>query len=262
MKIIAIADIVGEMGRKTLNKVLPEMKKKYKPDLVVANVENSAHGKGITEKTINQILMAGVDICTSGNHVWDKEEGIKVLEKKDTKVLRPANYPDGVPGIGHKLINVGKKKVLVINLQGQPGMRPDVDSPFRKFDQIMLEYSKFHIDAVLVDLHAEMTSEKVGFGWYSDGRAGVVWGTHTHVATADARILDKGTGYITDIGMTGPYDGILGVGRKEIIERFLTQIPQKHTMITNGKAIFSGIYAEVVRGKCKEFKRIEKIINI
>ncbi len=262
MKIIAIGDIVSTMGRTAVMQLLPEIKREFAPDFIVANIENLAHSKGITQKTVEEIRLTGVDLCTSGNHVWDKEEGIAILNEPNPFVLRPATYPHTAPGVGHKLVSVNAKNVLVINLQGQVGMKEHVESPFKTFDAILKEYDKIKIDEILVDMHAEATSEKVAFGWYADGRASIVWGTHTHVPTADARILDKGTGYITDLGMTGPKNGILGVGRDEILAQFLTQLPQKHTMIKKGTAILSGIYAELENGSCTKIERIEKTIHI
>ncbi len=225
MRFLFIGDIVGEAGRKMVTRFVPQLKRELDLDVVIANAENMAGGFGITPETFLEISQAGVDILTGGNHTFDKKEGVPVLEE-EAFCLRPANYPQGTPGRGHCVYTTSRGlKIGVINVMGRVFMDP-LDCPFRTADEC---YKKFPsgLNAVLVDIHAEASSEKVAMGWHFNGRASLVVGTHTHVPTGDERILDEGTAYLTDAGMTGPYDSVIGVKKDIILSRFLTKRGRK-----------------------------------
>lgn len=258
MKLLFIGEIVGKPGRAAVKEVLPKIKKAEKPDLVLANGENLAHNRGMTKKTMDQMLDLGIDYFTSGNHIWDNKEFIPELDKASTPVLRPANYPEINPGKGYTLITKCKKKVLIINLAGRVFMREDLFCPFKTIDKILERYDK-QKPIVVVDFHAEATSEKLAFAYYVSGRVSVVVGTHTHVSTADAQIMEGGTAYITDIGMTGPSESILGVKKDIIIQKFLTQLPVTHD-VAGGDGIFSAIIVEI-DDKTHKSKKIKQIIK-
>jgi metallophosphoesterase (TIGR00282 family) len=225
VRILFIGDIFGKPGRDITQRAIPALVKRYELDLVIANVENSAAGFGVTGDIAETILGYGVDVMTTGNHVWDKKEILEYIPRQP-KLLRPANFPAGVPGRGTWLGQTRTgERIAVINVMGRVFMAP-LDDPFA----VVLK----EIDAVrgkakiiIVDFHAEATSEKVAMGWHLDGRVACVVGTHTHVQTADDRILPKGTAYITDVGMTGPHDSVIGVERSAVIQRFLTGLPQR-----------------------------------
>lgn len=224
MNILFIGDIVGRPGRRTVRNLLPQIVKEHNIEFVIANGENAAGGRGITRAVCDELLGAGIDVLTMGNHVWDNK-GVFEFVDDQPRMVRPANYPgDECPGQGYHIYTSGSgARILVINVSGRVFM-PALDCPFRTVDGI-LEVAGSEADIVIVDVHAEATSEKQALGWYLDGRASVVVGTHTHVQTADERILPGGCGYITDVGMTGPMDSILGVFKEEVITRFLTQRP-------------------------------------
>jgi hypothetical protein len=258
LKVLFFGDISGRIGRHAVAKILPSLKKKFDPDLVIANVENIAHGLGVTAKTLQEISEAGVDFFTSGDHIFDKREAVEILERKDTNLLRPANYPPGVPGVGAKLFEIGTKQVLVINLMGRVFLKNQYDCPFRKADEILEEYKNLNLAAIIVDFHAEATSEKNGLAQYLDGRASAVLGTHTHVGTDDWQILDGGTAFVTDIGMVGAKDSILGVQKEGIIKTFLTQISEVHEIPEEGVCMVNAIYLEI-DPKTKLAKKIKKV---
>jgi len=258
LKIIFFGDVSGKIGRRAVTKILPQLRKKYDPDLVLANAENLAHGLGITAKTLNEMVESGVDFFTSGDHVFDKKEAIEILERKDSPLLRPANYPQNVPGAGAKLLEVGTKHVLVINLLGRVFFKNQYDCPFRKADEILEEYKNINLSAIIVDFHAEATSEKNGLARYLDGRVSAVLGTHTHIGTDDLDILPGGTAFITDVGMVGAKDSIIGVGKEGILKTFLTQIPEMHEMPEDGVCIVNAVYLEI-NPKTKKAVKIKKI---
>ncbi len=258
LKILMFGDISGRIGRNAVAKILPSLKKNLDPDLVIANAENIAHGVGITEKTLNELAEAGVDFFTSGDHVFDKKEAIGILENKNSSLIRPANFPPGVPGVGAKLFEIGTKKVLVINLIGRVFLKNQYDCPFRKADEILDEFKNDNLSAVIVDFHAEATSEKNGLAQYLDGRVSAVLGTHTHVGTDDWQILDGGTAFVTDIGMVGAKDSILGVKKDGIIKTFLTQMSEAHEIPEEGICLVNAIYFEI-DSKTKQAKKIKKI---
>lgn len=222
MKVLMIGDVYGEPGRSAVQRLLPGLRQEHQIDLTVVNVENAAGGFGVTPALARAFLDQGADVMTSGNHIWDKKEIIDYITKENL-LLRPANYPVGTPGVGYVAVKAGPHKVGVINLMGRVFMLP-IDCPFRKADEIIAELRR-ETPVILVDMHAEATSESVAMGWYLDGRVSAVVGTHRHVQTADERVLPGGTAYITDLGLTGPTDGVIGVDRDLIIHRFLTQMP-------------------------------------
>lgn len=259
MKILMIGDVLSKIGRQALIDGLPAMRKRLAADIVTANVENGAGMFGITEKVVEEIASSGVDIMTGGNHIWDKREGVRLMEDRED-LLRPANYPPGVPGYGHVIREVGGRMVCVINLQGRTFM-PDIDCPFRKADEILSSIPS-NVKVIAVDFHAEATSEKLALAHYLDGRVSVLVGTHTHIPTADERILPKGTAYQTDIGMAGPYSSIIGVNKEQVIERFLKGINVR-LQVGGEDPCIEGLLAEVddQSGKALKVTRIHEFIN-
>ncbi len=235
MLILAIGDIVGRPGRRAVSQLLPGLRQQYGLDLVIANSENAAGGLGLTPDTAKELLDSGVDVLTSGNHIWAQKEIIPHLDG-EMPILRPLNYPPEVPGRGH--IAIGR--VAVVNLMGRVFMG-DFDCPFRAMDQLLSELEQ---RIIIVDFHAEATSEKVAMGRYLDGRVSAVLGTHTHVGTIDAQLLPQGTAYVTDIGMTGPLDSVIGDDAEGVIQRFLTQMPY-HVSVGKGKTAFNAIMVKV-----------------
>ena len=224
MNVVFIGDVVGKSGRKTVASLLPQIKEEHSADFVIANAENCAGGFGINRSSLEDMDSAGVDFFTTGNHVWDRKEGIGLLDTMDN-IVRPGNYPGDSPGKGVRVVRRGGVGVTVANVQGRVFM-PPLDCPFRWVDAC-LETAAGEADIVIVDVHGEATSEKIAMGWYLDGRASLVVGTHTHVPTRDGRILPGGTGYVTDVGMTGSYDGVIGVKKDAVIARFLNQRPTR-----------------------------------
>ena len=222
MNVLMIGDVFGEPGRAAVQKLLPRIRQQHAIDFAVVNVENAAGGFGVTPSLARGFLDAGADVMTSGNHIWNKKEIVEYIGKENL-LLRPANYPAGTPGYGSITVKAGPHKVAVVNLMGRVFMLP-IDCPFRKADELLPELRR-ETPIILVDMHCEATSESVAMGWYLDGRVSAVVGTHRHVQTADERVLPGGTAYITDLGLTGPTDGVIGVDRDQIIQRFLTQMP-------------------------------------
>jgi 2',3'-cyclic-nucleotide 2'-phosphodiesterase len=224
VRVLFIGDIVGKPGRAGLAQAMPRLRDRYAPDLIVANGENSAGGVGITEKSARAIFDAGVGVITTGNHVYRHREAYDFLDREE-RVVRPANYPLGNPGRGHTVVEAGGMRIGVLNLSGEMALRV-ARMPWAAAEQSLAELEG-KADATIVDFHAEATSEKVAMGWLLDGRVAAVFGTHTHVPTADGRVLPGGTAYITDVGMTGSRAGVIGVRREQAIERFRTQMPVK-----------------------------------
>lgn len=269
MKLLFFGDIIGRPGREGMAKIIPVLKKKFNPDVIGANVENLKHGRGISKETLDEITEAGVDFFTSGNHIWEGSESKELLSKEPLPLVRPANYPPRAPGKGHCIVRVGTRKLLVINLMGRVFMKVQIDCPLRKADEILGEYTvdtndddeREKVDAVFVDFHAEATSEKRILGFYLDGRVSAIVGTHTHVQTSDEQILPKGTGYITDAGMCGPYNSSIGVDKNIMIEELLTQIPQKKEIAETDVVEIGAVLFEIDKdGKCKKIKRIREIV--
>jgi len=261
MRFLIIGDVIGKPGRKCLREFLPSLREELSPDVVLANVENASGGFGLTEKVYRELKELGIDVFTSGNHIWDKKEVLNFMDRSPD-LLRPANYPEGTPGMGYSLYETDKgKKFCVINLMGRIFLDPNLDNPFRKFDQIY-EQVAGETPVILVDFHAETTSEKWAFGLFADGRASVVYGTHTHVPTADELILPKGTAYVTDVGMTGALYSVIGMRSKEPIERFLYGVPKRFQVEDRGDIIFNSIFVEVNdEGRAVEIMRIKRILK-
>ncbi len=241
LKILFFGDIVGRRGRLAVAEKMPEYQKKHKPDIVIANAENLAHGFGITTKAIEEMQEAGIDFFTSGNHIWKKKEGLSLLLEPNNAVIRPHNYPPMNPGLGYKILNIGDYKILVINLLGRVFMKEMTDCPFRGIDEILKKVENEPLHAIFVDFHAEATSEKSAFFHYVDGRVSAAVGTHTHVATADARVTETGTALITDVGMCGAKDSVIGHKKLQIIQRFLTQIDTTHEVEEEGGGVISAV---------------------
>ncbi|WP_378952499.1 TIGR00282 family metallophosphoesterase [Pelosinus sp. sgz500959] len=242
MNIMMIGDICGRPGRNTAAHYIPILKQEYNLDLIIANGENSAGGVGITGKVLEELLTMGIDIITTGNHVWDKKEIFNFIDEENS-LIRPANYPLDTPGKGYYIRSIKNRKVAVINLLGRVFM-PPVDCPFRAVNQILTEIKDL-CEIIIIDFHAEATSEKAALGWYLDGKVSCVAGTHTHIQTADERILPQGTAYISDLGMVGPYNSILGVDREPVIQKFLTGLPTKFNVSMDDHTLFCGIVLQI-----------------
>lgn len=255
MKVLFIGDVVGVSGRDMVAQYVPLLKKKYKPQVTIVNGENSSNaGKGITEKIYKDFLKAGVDILTMGNHTFDNREIFDFIDDAQ-KMLRPANFPaQTTPGKGMAFIKVNQQELAVLNLQGRAFMN-DLDDPFRKAEEL-LDIASQRTPFIFVDFHAETTSEKQAMGWYLDGRVSAIVGTHTHVQTNDARILPQGTAYLTDAGMTGPFDGVLGMKKEQAINRFLTQLPTRLEVAEEGRTQLCGCLIELSDqdGKARSIK--------
>ena len=249
-----IGDIYGEPGRAALAKLLPGLRREHAIDFCVVNVENAAGGFGVTPPMARQFLEQGVDVMTSGNHIWDKREIVEYITKENL-LLRPANFPAGTPGVGHVTVKAGPHRVAVLNLMGRVFMLP-IDCPFRKADEIVPEL-RADTPIVLVDMHCEATSESQAMGWYLDGRVSACVGTHRHVQTADERVLPGGTAYITDLGMTGPTEGVIGVDREQILQRFLHQMPARFET-AKGPAALHGVVIVVdpETGRASSIRRL------
>ncbi len=239
--VLFIGDLIGRPGRRALARFLPDLRRKYQPDLVVANGENAAGGNGLTEE-IGKELFFQVDVLTSGNHIWDKKEVLNYIDK-EPRLLRPANYPTSNPGRGFYLFQSERGiKAAILNLQGRVFMEP-IDCPFLTADRYLEEIIPI-TPIVIIDFHAEATSEKQALGWYLDGRASAVIGTHTHIPTADERILPGGTAYITDVGMAGGLNSVIGMKIEQALQRFLTSRPQRFEPATDG-LMLSAVYVAV-----------------
>lgn len=245
MRILFLGDVVGRPGRIAVMEQLPTLRERYALDFVVVNGENAAGGFGITEPILNELLDAGADVVTTGNHIFDQREALVFIERHD-RLLRPINFPPGTPGKGAGLFKAkSSAEVLVINAQGRVFMA-DLDDPFRAVERELEACGlKSGADAILIDFHAEATSEKEALGHFVDGRATAVIGTHTHVPTADEQILNKGTAYISDAGMCGDFDSVLGMDKEEPLQRFLTKIPSGRFSPSSGEATLCGVAIEV-----------------
>ncbi len=260
MRILAVGDIIGRPGRRALREILPRLKEEIAYDVVIVNVENAAGGFGLTKKVYEELVEIGVDVMTSGNHIWDKREIYQFIDNAPN-LLRPANYPEGVPGKGYGVFNKNGVKFGVVNLMGKVFMDCNLENPFKTFDRIYEELSK-ETKIIIVDFHAEATSEKWAFGIYVDGRASFVYGTHTHVPTADEFILKKGTAYVSDVGMTGVWYSAIGMKPKEAIERFLFSLPRRFEVEDKGEIMFNGVLVDIEEdsGKAKKIERIQQLI--
>ena len=254
MKIIAIGDIIGEVGVKELKNKLYQIRQKEEIDFVIVNGENAAEGMGITEKNFNDIISQNVDVVTMGNHTWGKKEIFKFIDHP--KLIRPANYPKGVVGKGYNIYECKNKKIAVINLIGRVYMNVLSESPFLVVADI-IKNIKDKTDMIIVDFHAEATGEKITMGYYLDGKVTAVFGTHTHVQTADERILPKGTAYISDIGMTGTKNSALGMDVSVAIKRFETALPERYKVAT-GEGMLNGVIFDI-NDKTNKVKAITRV---
>lgn len=254
MKILAVGDIVGENGVKKLQEVLPQLRKSEEIDFCIVNAENSAGGMGITTKIFQELLNLNIDTITMGNHTWGKKDIFTFIDHP--KLIRPANYSKGVVGKGYGIYNCKNKKIAVINLIGRTDMNVLSENPFIIVDEIVNKIKNL-VDIIIIDFHAEATAEKIAMAYYLDGRVTAIYGTHTHVQTADERILENKTAYITDIGMTGPKKSIIGMDIDASIKRFLTSLPERYKL-AEGKCIFNGCIFEINDENCK----VDKITRI
>ncbi len=259
MRVLFIGDVISKTGRRALAEGLPRLRERLAVDLCIANVENAAGIFGVTLKVVDEIVAAGVDLMTSGNHVWDKREGVALLDARDD-ILRPANYPPGVPGKGVAVREYRGTPVAAVSLQGRTFMTP-IDCPFRCADAVLAEIPA-GVKVILVDFHAEATSEKQALGAYLDGRARAVVGTHTHVQTADERILPGGTAFITDVGMAGPVDSVIGVRKDLVIEKFLRALPVRFD-VAAGAAVIGALLVDVdeATGRAREVRRVQEPVE-
>lgn len=259
MKILFIGDIVGRPGRAIVRELLPKLKEEYSPDVVIANGENAAAGVGITKKVYDELMNMGIDVITMGNHIWDRREFLPDISSCPN-LIRPANYPEAVPGKGYDVFSAKGVKYGVTNLLGRVFM-PCIDCPFHAAN-LLVAKMKSETPIILVDFHGEATSEKNALAWYLDGKVTAVIGTHTHIQTADERILPKGTAFITDAGMVGAYDSIIGVQKEQIIKRFVLSMPEHFEPEDKGPGLFNGLVLDVDEsGKTREIKRIYKIVK-
>lgn len=266
MKVIFIGDIFGKIGRRAVVDILPQWRKKYHPDFVIGNGENLAHGIGMTEKTVRELLDAGVDCLTGGNHTF-KAEGTKLLAREELPLVRPANYPPGLPGSGDRVIvdkKTGKLRLLVVNLMGRVFFRETLDDPFRTLDAILAAHQGERYSGILVDFHCEATSEANALGSYADGRVSAVLGTHTTIGTIDTRVLAGGTAYVTEVGGVIAVDSVLGEEKKGIIQSFLLQQPFKHEPVETGLCAIGAVLVDIDEKtqKARSIKRIDEQLII
>jgi metallophosphoesterase (TIGR00282 family) len=260
MNILAIGDVIGKPGRQTVQKLLPGLRKQYSLDLVMANAENAAGGLGLTINTAKELFDTGVDVLTSGNHIFDQKEIIPYLDG-DLPILRPLNYPPGPPRIpGRGCLT--RDHVAIVNLIGRTFMA-SYESPFRTIDQLLAGF-KGKYSIVVVDFHAEATSEKMALGRYLDGRVSAIVGTHTHVGTIDAKVFTRGTAYVTDIGMVGPEDSIIGDDTQTVLNRFLTLMPHRLAVGSGEKNVFNSVLISVddKSGKALSIERVDREVEI
>lgn len=260
-KILFLGDIVGKSGRKLIKEELPRLKQDYHPDVVVANGENSAGGLGIDPKCADELFSAGIDLLTTGNHVWSKKEVYSYLDEQSSRIIRPCNYAPGLPGAGFLVWrSPSGVSLCVINLLGRVFLPDLLDCPFRCFDSLFEIEEVRNANLRFVDFHAEATSEKIAFGYHADSRASAVCGTHTHVQTADERVLPGGCAYITDVGMCGPQEGVIGVNARRILERFRSGLPMRFDLAKGATQLCAVlICCDEKIGKAVEITRIRSI---
>ncbi len=254
--VLMVGDIVGKLGRRTVARLLPEIRRSHQVDLVIANGENTAAGRGLTPSTAEELFQSGIDIITSGNHIWENREIYPALES-DLPIIRPLNYPPGTAGRGV----VTRDGVAVVNLQGRTFMGVHLDCPFRAVDDALARLQGYRM--VIVDLHAEATSEKVSMGFYLDGRVTALLGTHTHIPTADARVLPNGTAFVSDVGMVGGLNSVIGMAVEPVIQRFLTQLPNRFDPVEKGTAVFNSVLISVDQstGRARSIERLDREVE-
>jgi len=255
LQVLLTGDVVGRPGRRAFREYTPKLRKEKGIDIVIVNGENSAAGKGITRSSLDELYSGGADIVTSGNHVWDKKDVIEFIDSEPF-LIRPANYPEGTPGKGACVYPFKAKNIGIMNLSGRTFM-PALDCPFQKVDELLKDLAP-ECDVLFLDFHAETTSEKMAMGWYLDGRLSAVVGTHTHIQTADERILPKGTAYITDLGMVGPWNSVLGVDIDKVLHKFTTGMPTRFDL-AEGPNVYSAVIVEI-DDKTNKTMSIERIL--
>lgn len=268
-KILFIPDIVGKIGRNTIRQELPKLKKKYQPDVIIANAENSAHGIGATQKILDELKELGIDVFTSGNHIWEKGSSDAMLDDESNNLVRPANYPSKKSGVGVINLNIGEIKLSVVNLQGRVyyGWEKEnsdhLHCPFRTLEKIIADDRKA---LYFIDFHADATSEKSALATYFDGKVSAIVGTHTHIQTADQKILEDGTAFITDAGAVMAQDSVIGADKKQVWNLFLKtgQTSKKHDLPATGTAILNAIYLEIDKKtrKAKKIERVYKVVEV
>lgn len=256
MNVLVIGDVVGKVGVDAVKKNLPDLKKKYNIDFTIVNGENSADGMGITKNILNDLYKSGADVITMGNHTWGKKEIFSFIDEEE-RIIRPSNYAEGLPGKGKVLLECKNKKIGVVDLIGRVNVGGNFDSPFERADKDIDELKAKGADIIIVEIHAEATAEKIALGYYLKDKATIVYGTHTHVQTADEKIYETGMGYITDIGMTGPKNSIIGMEPTAALKRFLTQMPERYAC-AQGDAILNGVVFEID----EQSKRVSNIVRI
>lgn len=260
MKILFIADIVGESGRKAVKKVLPELKKEYGIDFTIANGEHLSDRVGVEASIVEEMNQAGIDFFTTGNHVWRQKDFVKQIDRPELPIIRPANFLGETPGEGYRVVETSWGKILIVNLLGQHGIKANLTNPFTKMDEILAEAKDYRYS--FVDFHAEMSSEKVALGRYLDGRVSAVVGTHTHVPTADNRVLSGGTAVVSDVGFVGPLESVLGVKEELIFNTFISSMPQKFEL-ADGTVQFNSVVIDLGSdGKAKSIERVDRIVEI
>jgi metallophosphoesterase (TIGR00282 family) len=255
-RILFVADVVGQPGREAVRAILPGLKKELGAELAIVNGENSAGGFGLTGKLVAELKAAGADVITTGNHVFAQKEFLTELPNLE-RVLRPANYPPGAPGAGSCVVEAAGRQVLVMNLMGRVFTAENLDDPFRAADAVLAAHPELRI--VFCDMHGETTSEKTAMGWYLDGRVSAVVGTHTHIPTADGRVLPGGTAYVTDVGMVGPRDGCIGMDKGAVLQRFLTAVPNRF-VVASGPVTFNSVLVTIngSTGRATSIQRIDR----
>ncbi len=256
MNVLVIGDVVGKIGVDAVKKNLPDLKKKYNIDFTIVNGENSADGMGITKNILTDLYKSGANVITMGNHTWGKKEIFSFIDEEE-RLIRPSNYAEGLPGKGKVLLDCKNKKIGVIDLIGRVNVGGNFDSPFERADKDIIELKAQGADIIIVEMHAEATAEKIALGYYLKDKATIVYGTHTHVQTADEKIYETGMGYITDIGMTGPKDSIIGMDPTAALKRFLTQMPERY-VCAQGNAILNGVVFEID----EQSRRVSNITRI
>lgn len=263
MKFLIFGDVVGQPGREAITRALPDLRAEYQPDSVIINIENIAHGVGISPTTVEEARAWHADVYTTGDHAWDNKAGLPLLENTKYPIIRPANYPGNPPGRGYHIYQNGAVSIAVINLQGQVFFKNHPDNPFHVLDQLLSSSDIKSAQVILVDFHAEATSEKRALAWHVDGRISAMWGTHTHVPTADAQILVGGTGYISDVGMNGSYHSIIGVDPAGPMRSFLQQRPSAFEPVEGGPLEVGALFLDVdsTTGKTTTIAQIRKIMN-
>ena len=262
MKILFFGDVYGKTGRKALGKVLPKLRKKYSPDFIIANAENLANGRGPNEKQLRELMEMGVDGFTSGNHIFDNAGGEEMLKTTKLPIVKPCNYPASVGGKSSLILTKGKQKLLITNALGRIFMGDPLNSPFTAIEKILKLAKKEKVKNVLVDFHAEATSEKNAFGYFLDGKVSVVVNTHTHIQTADERILPAGSAYISDVGFCGSLNSVIGAKTENAMQRFLTNLPTRLEVAENPPFVVSGVFVETKpSGLAQKIERIYEVIS-